>query len=372
MKSLNFFLWAASAATAITTPMKTDNNTIDTGPFPSDLNGSNFTYTHPFKLFHFHSQGLPLEMVFIDLPPAAASTTTATTQPQHFRSTRKGTSKKATPRSKTALLLHGKNFCSITWSVTATALQKAGYRVIIPDQIGFCKSSKPGPHYHFSLHQLALNTFSLLSALNLTDPHDNEVTVVGHSLGGMLATRFSLLYPQIVSNLVLVNPIGLEPYLSLGVPYPDLSSTLEAEQSSNYKSIRGYEQSTYYLGAWAPEYDVWAVMLAQIYAGSEAQRFAEGQARVVDMVLTQPVFYEFSRVRANTLLMVGTKDTTAIGKQWSPPGVQAMLGKYEVLGKETANSIPNCTLVEFGDLGHAPQIQAPDRFHSALLQWLRE
>lgn len=187
----------------------------------------------------------------------------------------------------------------------------------------------------------------------------------------MLATRFSLLYPDLVSSLVLVNPIGLEPYLELGVPYPDLSVTLKTEQTSNYMSIKGYEQSTYYLGAWAPEYNVWAMMLAQIYAGTEAQNFVEGQARVVDMVLTQPVFYEFPRVRSKTLLMVGTKDTTAIGKQWSPPDVKEKLGRYELIGKETANMMPNCTLVEFEDLGHAPQIQAPDRFHAALLQWLR-
>ncbi|KAK4202923.1 Alpha/Beta hydrolase protein [Triangularia verruculosa] len=356
-------LLALLLATSAFTASATSN--IDNGPFQSDLNGSNFTYGQPLKLLRFHSQGLPLEMAFIDLPPIADTVTTS--EPQHVRYTRK----KPGHKPKTALLLHGKNFCSVTWSATGYALQQAGYRVIIPDQIGFCKSSKPGANYQYSLHQLALNTHSLLSALNLTGPGGSDVTVVGHSLGGMLATRFSLLYPELVSRLVLVNPIGLEPYLEVGVPYPDLSATLRTEQASNYQSIREYEQSTYYLGAWAREYDVWAVMLAQIYSGSEAQKFSEGQARVVDMVLTQPVYYEFPRVQPNTLLIIGTKDTTAIGKQWSPPSVQERLGKYENLGKETAKKIANCTLVEFEGLGHAPQIQAPHRFHETLLEWLR-
>ncbi|KAK4173788.1 Alpha/Beta hydrolase protein [Triangularia setosa] len=333
------FIRVALVVAAIATPTETDssnaNTSIGNGPFPSDLNGSNFTYTHPFKLFRFHSQGLPLKMAFIDLPPTAASTIT-TTKPQHVRYTHK----KPTLTPKIALLLRGINFCSVTWPVTATALQKAGYRVVIPDQIGFCKSSKPCALYQFSLHQLALSTYSLLSALNLIDPHDSEITVIGHSLSGMLATRFSLIYPELVPKLALVNPIGLEPYLELGVPYPDLSANLQTEQS------------TYYLGAWAPEYEVWAMMLAQMYAGTEAQKFVEGHARVVDMVLTQPVFYELPRVRAHALLMVGTKDTTAIGKQWSPPDVQEKLEKYK-------------------DLGHAPQIQTPGRFHAALLRWLR-
>jgi pimeloyl-ACP methyl ester carboxylesterase len=33
--------------------------------------------------------------------------------------------------------------------------------------------------------------------------------------------------------------------------------------------------------------------------------------------------------------------------------------------------IPRAHLVEFADLGHAPQIQAPDVFHKALLDGLR-
>src|SRR6187402_3032080 len=94
------------------------------------------------------------------------------------------------------------------------------------------------------------------------------------------------------------------------------------------------------------------------------------QAMIVDMVLTQPIAYEFPLLKPKTLLIIGDKDTTAIGKQWSPPEVQAKLGHYDVLGKQVAAMIPGSTLIEFADLGHAPQIQAPARFHAALLGWL--
>ena len=59
-----------------------------------------------------------------------------------------------TPNGRTAVLLHGKNFCAATWQATIGVLAAAGYRVIAPDQIGFCKSSKP-EHYQFSFQQLA-------------------------------------------------------------------------------------------------------------------------------------------------------------------------------------------------------------------------
>jgi pimeloyl-ACP methyl ester carboxylesterase len=52
--------------------------------------------------------------------------------------------------------------------------------------------------------------------------------------------------------------------------------------------------------------------------------------------------------------------------------VRATLGNYPVLGKEAAKRIPGVRLVEFPDLGHSPQIQAPDAFHKVLTDWLRE
>ncbi|KAK3382092.1 Alpha/Beta hydrolase protein [Lasiosphaeria ovina] len=323
---------------------------IDSGPFPADLNGSNFTYPWPVNVYRFRSQGQELEMAFMDVAPAV----------------------------KTAVLLHGKNFCAATWAETASRLSGAGYRVIVPDQVGFCKSSKPEPEkggYQFSLQQLALNTRGLLAALGVVGDGNRTVDgggvlVVGHSLGGMLAIRYGLMYSADTVGLTLVNPIGLEDWKAVGVPYIDIDASFESERASDYASIRAYEQATYYVGVWSEQYDVWVRMLVNIYRGSRALAYARAQALVVDMVLTQPVVYELGLLRPRTLLVIGEKDTTAIGKQWSPPEVQEKLGHYSVLGKRAAAAIPNCTLVEFPPLGHAPQIEDPDKFHEALLAWL--
>jgi pimeloyl-ACP methyl ester carboxylesterase len=111
-------------------------------------------------------------------------------------------------------------------------------------------------------------------------------------------------------------------------------------------------------------------MLLNIYGGSKSDAYTWNQALIVDMVLTQPIAYELSLIKSKTLMLIGAKDNTAIGKQWSSPDVQAKIGRYDVLGPQVAAMIPNSTLVMFDDLGHAPQIQAPDRYHAALLAWL--
>lgn len=315
-----------------------------THPLPLDLNGSNFTYPFPLSLYSIPSQHQNLSMAFMDIsPPTNIS------------------------NGQTAVLLHGKNFCGATWNSTAHALVSAGYRVILPDQIGFCKSSKP-VGYQFTLHQLASNTRGLLEELGV-----QKSTVIGHSMGGMLATRYALLFPENVEKLVLVNPIGLEDWLALGVPYQTIDTTVVSEAASNYTSIRAYEQETYYPNTtWRPEFDVWVTMLANIYKGSEAERFIYNQAQTVDMVLTQPVVYNFKDLEMRTLLMIGRRDNTAIGKQWSPKEVRERLGKYDVLGRETVGKIKRGELVEWEDLGHAPQIQDPERFEEALVGWLGE
>lgn len=51
--------------------------------------------------------------------------------------------KPATPKGHFAVLLRGKNLCVAAWQTTITTLAQADYRVIAPDQIGFCKSTKP-------------------------------------------------------------------------------------------------------------------------------------------------------------------------------------------------------------------------------------
>jgi len=97
---------------------------------------------------------------------------------------------------------------------------------------------------------------------------------------------------------------------------------------------------------------------------------AWNSALLYDMIFTQPVVYELGQLKMPTLLMIGDKDTTAIGKDAAPPEVRATLGNYPVLGKLAAKAIPHATLVEFPDLGHSPQIQDPHAFHQALLNGL--
>jgi pimeloyl-ACP methyl ester carboxylesterase len=299
-----------------------------------------FEYPWPVSYYSLISQGEKLRMAYMDVKPSG------------------------TPNGKTAVLFHGKNFCAATWRDTIAVLTAAGYRVIAVDQIGFCKSSKPA-RYQFSLQQLAGNTHALLASLGLS-----RVIVIGHSIGGMLGMRYALTFPDDVEQLVLINPIGLEDWKAKGVPWQSIDGWYQQELKTTADSIRDYQRATYYAGTWDAKYEPPVQMLAGLFRGPGHDIVAWNAALIDDMAYTQPVFYEFEKIAAPVLLLIGDKDTTALGKNLAPPAVRATLGHYPALAKEAAARFPHAQLVEFPDLGHAPQIQAPDTFHKALLSGL--
>lgn len=301
-----------------------------------------FTYPYPVQTHAFESQRQALEMAFMDVAPRGAA------------------------NGRTVVLLHGKNFCGATWAQTIDVLAEAGYRVIAVDQVGFCKSSKPSA-YQFSLAQLALNTMGLINRLGVEKP-----IIIGHSMGGMLASRLAIMNPQALETLVLVNPIGLEDWQAEGAPYAPLDSAFKAERRTDFASIKAYQQRFYYNGDWRPEYDAPVAMLAGMYAGDGRDAVAWNQAQTSDMIFTQPVVHEFARIQTPTILMIGGTDRTAPGAARAPAPVQARLGQYPALGQKTAQAISNSRLIEFDDLGHSPQIQDPDRFHEALIEALAQ
>lgn len=312
-----------------------------------DIDLTNYQYPYPVSFFELNSQQhagatQPLKMAYMDVPPAAGKS-----------------------KGKNIVLMHGKNFNSAYWRDTIKALSDAGYRVIAPDQISFGKSTKPIA-YQYSFQQLANNTKQLLDHLGV-----KQASVVGHSMGGMLATRFSLMFSEMTQQLILVNPIGLEDWKTK-VPYASVDAIYKSTLAANYKQIKQYQLSSYYDNKWQPSYDEWVNLLAGITTDKNYSLFAWNAALTADMIFTQPVVYEFGQVSMPTLLIIGTRDRSALGKDRVSGEVKASLGRYDLLGKQTAKAIPNAKLVELDNVGHMPQIEAFDRFIEPLVGFLDE
>jgi pimeloyl-ACP methyl ester carboxylesterase len=285
-----------------------------------DIMLSQYKYPFPVHFLQLHIQGQPLLMAYMDVHPSQ-------------------------PNGKTIVLLHGKNFCGAYWDSTAADLSNNGYRVIIPDQIGFGKSSKPA-HLQYSFQQLAQNTKTLLDSLQI-----QKAAVLGHSMGGMLAIRFALMYPQVTEKLILENPIGLEDW-KVKVPYQSIDQWYKAELQQSYEKIKQYMMDSYYAGKWTPAYDKWAQLQASWIHSPDYARVAWNSALTYDMVFTQPVLYEFENIQV-------------------PEDVRKTLGNYPELGNSAAKRIPHATLVPIENVGHLPHIEAYTKFITPLLAFLK-
>lgn len=266
------------------------------------------------------------------------------------------------PNGESVLLLHGKNFAGYYWTNTIKTLTEQGFRIIVPDQIGFGKSSKPVINYSF--HTLASITKILLDTLGI-----KQTTVMGHSMGGMLAVRFALLYPKTTTQLILENPIGLEDYRAF-VPYATEEALYQTELKSTAESIKKYYQTSYFV-KWKPEYDELVRIASGVTGSSEFPRYAKVAALTSQMIYEQPVVHEFHLIQMPVLLLIGTQDKTIVGKARMKVEDQAKYGRYDVLGKETANKINEVKLIEFPDAGHIPHLEIPEQFLKTLTENIR-
>lgn len=303
--------------------------------YNKELDG--FAYPFEVKTFDFNSQNKTLKMRYMDIGDKNAK--------------------------KTIVLLHGKNFAGYYWESVANDLVNSNYRVIIPDQIGFGKSSKPD-YYQYSFGQLALNTKLLLDSL-----HINKADIVGHSMGGMVAVTFTANYADNVNKLILINPIGLEAYGKY-TEFKDVNFFYKNELGKTLEKARNYQKKNYYDGKWSDEYEKLLIPLKGMLAGDDWQTIAWNNALTYGPIFSENIVDRFSQIKNDTVIIIGTRDTTGPGRGWMKAGETRKLGNFKQLGVDTQNRIEGSTLIELEGLGHMPHFEDYDAFIKAFHQAL--
>ena len=295
----------------------------------------NWDYPYPVQMFQFEHEGRPLRMAYMDVKPQ-------------------------NPNGQTLVLMHGKNFGSDYWAGTIKAMSTYGYRVIAPDQVGFGKSSKPEMRYTFGM--LAENTARLLDHLKL-----GRVTVIGNSMGGMLAVHFARKYPERLTALVLENPLGLEDYVA-SIPPQQTPDLVRLEMAQTPASYRNFVKS--YFPSWKPDYERFVEQFARLQLSGDYPRYALISALTYQMIYEGPIINELPQLKAPTLLVIGQNDRTVFGRRFAPPDVVRPMGNFPLLGRNAQQRIPGAVLKEFNGVGHAPHLENPERFHAVVMDFV--
>ena len=307
-------------------------------PVPSDVKPGSITceecpYPYPSSYLPLTLYGEDVRMAYMDVTPQGQA------------------------NGHTVVLLHGNNFAGFYFGVVIDALRKEGFRVIVPDQIGYGRSSKPIIPYY--LADMARNTRSILQRLNI-----DKAMIVGHSMGGMLAARFASQYPDATERLVLFNPIGLTDTRfnnSVGDPDEAYKRTL----ASTYQTIRAslMRYVAHKPSAWNSQFESYVRLRYAWTLSADWPRLARVQSLMNNLISLDPVVYDWAHIQAPTLVYGGAEDMLA----GTPAAFQEGM-------KRIAATIPNgkARLELLPGLGHVPFMEAPERALPPLVAFLKE
>ena len=307
-------------------------------PTPTDVKPTSITceecpYPYPTSYLPLSLYGQDLRIAYMDVAP------------------------QGTPNGHTVVLLHGNNFAGFYFGVVIDALKKEGFRVVVPDQIGYGRSSKPIIPYNFT--DMARNTRAILQSLNI-----DKAMVVGHSMGGMLAARFATQFPSVTERLVIFNPIGLtdgrfdRPFGGVDEPYKqNLASTYQTTRAALMRYV------AHNPAAWNNTFESFTRIRYGWTLGSDWPRLAMVQTLLSNVQYLDPVVYDWAHIKAPTFVYGGADDFLA----GTPANFQERM-------KYLAATIPNgnARLELLPGLGHVPFLEDPARSVPPLVAFLKD
>ena len=291
---------------------------------PTAIDYENVPYPHPVHFLDVKLYGEDLKMAYMDVAPAGAA------------------------NGQTAVIFHGMNFFAAAYGPTITALSDAGFRVLAVDRLGYGRSSKPIIHYN--LHMAARNTKALLDELGI-----ERAAIVGHSMGGMLATRFASTYPETTTHVAMVNQIGLTDTRP-GREWTDPEAAYQSALATTYESVlSGHVR--YYPRGWKPEYLHWVWVQYGLTLSGDWPRMARVRAAQRQILYEDPVVYEWQHISSKALVIGGAEDR--------------LVADYPAAARNVAEQLQNAELVIFPGVGHSPHLDNPEEYHPVLIRFLR-
>lgn len=240
----------------------------------------------------------------------------------------------------TVLMLHGIGGGHLSFAPQVESLASSGYRAVAWDMPGYGHSAPIEP---YTFKGLAESCITLIEGLRCED-----VVLVGHSMGGMVAQEVMARRPGLVSRLVLCGTSA-----SFGKPDGDWQREFIAQRTAPLDAGQTMAQLAEQLvpqmvgpGA-LPE----GVRLAQ---HCMSQVNPSTYRRALEALVTFDRRANLGNIHVPTLLIAGEHDRNA------PAAVM----------KKMSQAIIGSTYFEMRGIGHLQNLEAPEEFDAAILNFL--
>lgn len=243
-------------------------------------------------------------------------------------------------RGPTVLMLHGIGGGHLAFAPQVESLASAGYRAVAWDMPGYGHSAPIEP---YTFKGLAQSCVQLIESLKV-----DNVILVGHSMGGMVAQEVVARRPGLVSRLVLC---GTSP--AFGKPDGDWQREFIAQRTAPLDAGQSMAElaETLVPQMVGPGSLPEGVRLATHCMGLVP---AATYRRALECIVTFDRRDNLGNIHVPTLLLAGEHDRNA------PPAVM----------KKMAQAIAGSTFLEMKGIGHLQNLEAPEEFDALLLNFL--
>jgi pimeloyl-ACP methyl ester carboxylesterase len=240
----------------------------------------------------------------------------------------------------TVLMLHGIGGGHLAFAPQVETLASCGYRAVAWDMPGYGHSAPIEP---YTFKGLAQSCVHLIESLKC-----DKVTLVGHSMGGMVAQEVVARRPELVSRLVLCGTSA-----AFGKPDGDWQREFVAERTAPLAAGKSMAElaETLVPQLVGPGSLPEGVRLATHCMGLVP---AATYRRALECIVTFDRRNMLDHIGVPTLLIAGEHDRNA------PPAVM----------RKMAATIPRSTYIEMKGIGHLQNLEAPEDFDNLLLNFL--
>lgn len=252
------------------------------------------------------------------------------------------------------IFIHGLASYIPAWDRNIGVL-KGKYRCIAIDLPGYGKSSKAKYNGTMSFHADVVS--ALIDKLAL-----ENVILAGHSMGGQIAIKTALKYPEKIEKLALLAPAGFETFTERDKEWlrnfysvASIMNTSEEQVRMNYK-YNFYE---------FPEIAVEEMIQERLdmREASDFELYCHSIVQNVAGMLDEPVFNELKELRQPTLVVYGENDFLI-------PNRILHNSTTAEIATRGVEQIKNARLELIPECGHFLQFEKPDEFNKILLDFL--
>lgn len=237
------------------------------------------------------------------------------------------------------LFVHGLGSNLQAWYKNIEPLQLT-HRCIALDLPGYGKSDEFGGAY--SMHFFATTLRALMTELKL-----EEVTLVGHSMGGQIAMHTVLAGTEGIRGLVLVAPAGFETFTEAQQQwFATYVNAAVVKATPDAQIVRNFEMNFYDM----PEDARFMIDdRMELKASPAYEAYCEMIPQCVNAMLEEPVFDRLPEITLPTLIVFGAEDAL-IPNRFLHPGLTV-----EEVAEAGRAQIPNAQLEILAQAGHFVQ-----------------